>query len=111
MDAPWGVCAEERSYRERQASLARPFAPSARRFDLELRWFVGVDWGSQKHQACVLDAAGAVLGEREFKHGGAGLTEMATWLLSFTAGKADDIGVAVETPSGPVVDDSESGNR
>ena len=71
---------------------------------MELRWFVGVDWGSQKHQACVLDAAGAVLGEREFKHGGAGLTEMATWLLSFTAGKADEVGVAVETPSGPVVE-------
>ena len=56
---------QERPYRERQASLARPIAPSDRRFDLELRWFVGVDWGSQSHQACVLDAAGAVLGERE----------------------------------------------
>ena len=104
MDAPWGVCAAERPYRERQASLARPFAPSDRRFDLELKWFVGVDWGSQSHQACVLDAAGAVLGEREFKHDGAGLTEMATWLLSFTSGKADEVGVAVETPSGPVVE-------
>ena len=61
MDAPWGVCAEERPYRERQASLARPFAPSDGRFDLELRWFVGVDCGSQSHQACVLDAAGAAI--------------------------------------------------
>ena len=52
----------------------------------------------------MLDAAGAVLGEREFEHGGAGLTEMATWVLSFTAGKADEVGVAVETPSGPVVE-------
>ena len=71
---------------------------------MELRWFAGVDWGSQSHQACVLDAAGAVLGEREFKHGGAGLTEMATWLLSFPAGKADEVGVAVETPGAPVVE-------
>jgi len=84
--------------------MARPFDPSDRRFDLELRWFVGVDWGSQSHHACVLDAAGAVLGEREFKHDGAGLTEMATWLLSFTSGKADEVGVAVETPTGPVVE-------
>ena len=52
----------------------------------------------------MLDAAGVVLGEREFEHGGAGLTEMATWVLSFTAGKADEVGVAVETPSGPVVE-------
>lgn len=71
---------------------------------MELRWFAGVDWGSQSHQACVLDAAGTVLGEREFNHGGAGLTEMATWLLSFAAGRADEVGVAVETPSGPVVE-------
>ena len=28
--------------------------------------------GSQKHQACVLDVGGKVLGEREFEHGGAG---------------------------------------
>ena len=71
---------------------------------MELRWFAGVDWGSQKHQACVLDAAGEVLGEREFEHGGAGLLAMATWLLSFTTGRADEVGVAVETPSGPVVE-------
>ena len=52
-----------------------------RRVDLELAWFVGIDWGSQKHQACVLDAGGRVLGERAFEHGGAGLTQMADWLL------------------------------
>ncbi len=65
---------------------------------------MGFDWGSQSHQACALDATGAVFGEHEFKHGGAGLTEMATWLLSFTGGKADEVGVAIETPSGPVVE-------
>ena len=71
---------------------------------MELAWFAGVDWGSHKHQACVLDAAGEVLGEREFEHGGAGLSQMAEWLLSFAAGDAGDIGVAIETPSGPVVE-------
>ena len=49
---------------------------------MKLAWFVGVDWGSQKHQACVLDATGKVLGERLFEHSGAGLSEMADWLLS-----------------------------
>ena len=37
-------------------------------------WFVGVDWGSQKHQVCVIDAGGEVVGERAFEHGGLGLT-------------------------------------
>ena len=71
---------------------------------MKLAWFAGVDWGSRKHQACVLDAAGEVLGEREFEHGGAGLSQMADWLLSFATGDAGDVGVAIETPSGPVVE-------
>ena len=71
---------------------------------MELAWFVGVDWGSQTHQACVSDVAGKLLGERAFEHGGQGLSEMADWILSFTAGKAEQVGVAIETPRGPVVE-------
>ena len=71
---------------------------------MELAWFVGVDWGSQTHQACVSDVAGKLLGERAFEHSGQGLSEMADWLLSFTAGKAEQVGVAIETPRGPVVE-------
>ena len=104
MDAQWGVCAVERQYRGRQASLARPFDSADGRFDLQLTWFEGVDLGFQKYQACVLDDAGRVLGEQEFEHGGAGLSEMANWLLSFAAGEAVEVGVAIETPSGPVVE-------
>ena len=37
----------------------------------------------------ITDAAGKVLGERAFEHGGAGLSEMADWLLSFAAGVAE----------------------
>ena len=70
---------------------------------MELAWFVGIDWGSKRHHACVLDAGGKVLGERGFEHGGAGLTQMADWLLAF-ASDAAAVGVAVETPRGPVVE-------
>ena len=74
------------------------------RLDLKLGWFAGIDWGSQTHQACVLDGAGKVLGERAFEHGGSGLSQMADWLLSFAAGEAGEVGVAIETPRGPVVE-------
>ena len=52
----------------------------------------------------MLDADGKVLGEREFEHSGAGLTQMADWLLSFATGDAGEVGVAIETPRGPVVE-------
>ena len=71
---------------------------------MELAWFVGVDWGSQTHQACVIDVAGKLLGERAFEHGGQGLSEMADWVVSVAAGAADQVGVAIETPRGPVVE-------
>ena len=71
---------------------------------MKLAWFAGIDWGSQKHQACVLDATGKVVRERVFEHGGEGLLQMADWLLSFAKGDASEVGVAVETPRGPVVE-------
>ena len=66
-------------------------------------WFGGIDWGSEKHQVCLLDAAGTVVGERAFRHGGAGLAALCDWLVS-VAGEPGRVAVAIEVPHGPVVD-------
>src|SRR3954469_22241059 len=66
-------------------------------------WFAGVDWGSEKHQVCLLDAAGAIVGERAFRHDGAGLAALCDWLVSL-AGDTGAVAVAIEVPHGPVVD-------
>jgi hypothetical protein len=68
-----------------------------------ISWFAGVDWGSERHQVCLLDARGTTAGEREFPHSGAGLAELGDWLLSM-AGAASTVAVAIEVPHGPVVD-------
>lgn len=68
-----------------------------------LAWFAGVDWGSERHQACVVDAQGSIAGEREFAHSGAGLGELSDWLLS-VAGTVSEGAVGIEVPHGPVVD-------
>ncbi len=47
-----------------------------------LECFVGIDWGSETHQAGIIDSEGTILGERAFRHGGAGLAEMADWLVA-----------------------------
>ena len=63
------------------------------------KWFAGVDWGSEKHQVCVLDAAGLIAGEREFSHDGRGLAQLCDWIVSVV----DDIGpvaVGVEVHTG-----------
>jgi len=66
-------------------------------------WFAGVDWGSEHHQVCIVDAQGHIIGEREFPHGGKGLAELCDWLLSI-CGAADTVAVGIEVPHGPVVD-------
>jgi len=66
-------------------------------------WFVGVDCGSEKHQACIVDPQGNIAGEREFPHSGAGLAELGDWLLSI-AGAVGNVAIAIEVPHGPVVD-------
>jgi transposase len=66
-------------------------------------WFAGIDWGSERHQACLVDAQGRIVGEREFPHGGAGLADLCDWLLS-AGSAADTVAVGIEVPHGPVVD-------
>ena len=68
-----------------------------------IAWFAGIDWGSEKHQACLLDLQGAIIGEREFSHSGVGLAELGDWILSI-AGAASAVAVAIEVPHGPIVD-------
>ena len=34
----------------------------------DVQWFVGIDWATQSHCVCLLDAEGRRVGEREFAH-------------------------------------------
>jgi len=47
---------------------------------LPYEWFVGIDWGSQQHQVCVLDRDRRRVGERVVDHDGASLARLADWL-------------------------------
>lgn len=70
----------------------------------DARWFVGIDWASETHQVCLVDADGKIVGERGFPHGGAGLGEMCTWLLVTTRAEPAVIAAAIEVPHGPIVE-------
>ena len=69
------------------------------------RWYAGVDWGSQIHCVFLTDGQGRKLGQREFKHSGEGLAEMAAWLMKASlAEEPAQVLVAIEVPHGPVVE-------
>jgi len=70
----------------------------------DVSWFVGIDWASQKHRVCLLDAEGRCVGERDIAHGGSGLSELCAWLLEKTGVEPGQIAVAIEVPHGPIVE-------
>lgn len=69
-----------------------------------INWFVGFDWASTQHRACLLDADGRRVAERDITHDGTGLQEFCAWLMKKTGARPEEIAVAIETPRGPVVE-------
>lgn len=92
----------ERQYRADEASWSGRTSPW--RSPLETQPFFafgGIDWGTQTHEACLLDAAGKRHGHR-FPHSAAGLAALVSWLTE--ALPVDTLAVAIEVPHGPVVE-------
>lgn len=65
--------------------------------------YVGIDWGSEEHQVCLLDGTGRQLGTQRVPHSGAGLAALVAD-LSQRVDDAQRIAVAIEIPRGAVVD-------
>ena len=66
--------------------------------------FVGIDWGSQQQQVCVLDHDRHRVGERAVEHEGGRLARVAAWLTSVAAGELHRVAVAIEVPRGAIVE-------
>src|SRR5499433_1345207 len=70
---------------------------------LPYEWFVGIDWGSQQHQVCVLDRDRRRVGARAVDHDGASLAQLAAWRWTVSAGQPQRVAVAIEVPRGAIV--------
>jgi transposase len=86
--------------------LIVPSAMDSEREDqpLPYDWFVGIDWGSQQHQVCVLDRDRRRVGERVVDHDGASLARLADWLWTVSGGHPQRVAVAIEVPRGAIVE-------
>jgi transposase len=62
-------------------------------------YFAGIDWASQSHSVCVLDAAGRVELRLDLPHNREGIERLIRQLKSYKG-----IAVAIERPSGLLVD-------
>ena len=77
---------------------------------MELQWYVGIDWGKQQHQVCLLDHAGQPCAQYSIPHTGQGFLNLTNWLSEHTgAADTETIGVVLETSTGPVVECCQAG--
>ena len=66
--------------------------------------WVGIDWGSEWHQVCVIDSSCEVLLEKCVAHDGAALLELADELVKLVDGDAKRLAIGIERPHGAVVE-------
>lgn len=66
--------------------------------------FAGVDWAREKHDACLQNSEGKVIGRTETMHSGEGLFKLAEWLVKTGGVAPEQIAIGIETPTGPVVE-------
>jgi transposase len=70
----------------------------------DVAWFVGIDWGSEHHAVCVLDATGYRREERSVVHTADAVQACLDWILTYTGVTPPQIAVAIETPRGALID-------
>jgi transposase len=67
-------------------------------------WYLGVDWGGETHQFCLVDAQGRLCGERAVAHTAVAVHEGLQWVRTTTGAAPQEIAVGIETPHGVLVD-------
>lgn len=70
----------------------------------DFEWFLGIDWGSEVHELCLLGANGQVRGTRTVAHTAVAVHEAVRWVREQTGAEPDAIAVGIETPRGALVD-------
>lgn len=65
-------------------------------------YFVGLDWASTAHAACVIDDEGTILAQIEVQHTAEGLSKLLSRLARIAP--REQLPVAIERPSGLIVD-------
>ena len=67
-------------------------------------WYLGIDWGSEEHALCLLDATGRVRGVRTVAHTADAIQAAVVWACETTAVSPAAIAVGIERPRGVLVD-------
>ena len=68
------------------------------------QWFLGIDWGSEAHEFCLVDGTGRPCGTRSVAHTATAVHEALCWVQQHTGVAPAQIAVGLETRWGVLVD-------
>jgi transposase len=71
---------------------------------LSAEWFVGIDWASDAHEACLLDREGRVMERWEIPHTATGLQMFVDALLERAQDDPSSVAIGIEVPHGALVE-------
>lgn len=70
----------------------------------QYRFLVGIDWASEEHQSCLIDASCAVIENQKIAHSGEAIASFIERLIHRCEGRPDTLGIGIETPRGAIVE-------
>jgi transposase len=70
----------------------------------EYELFVGIDWATESHQACMLTPEAQALQERSVENDGKAVQAFIDMALQQVDGDADRVAIGIEIPRGPLVE-------
>ena len=70
----------------------------------QYRYFVGIDWATESHEVCVLDAGQQVIDRKTVEHSGSGIAQFVIYLEKLAGGEPESVAVGIEIPRGAVVE-------
>jgi transposase len=70
----------------------------------QYRYFVGIDWATESHEVCVLNAEQQVIDRKAVEHSGSGIAQLVEYLEKMSSGDAEQVAIGIEIPRGALVE-------
>lgn len=70
----------------------------------QYRYFIGIDWATESHEVCVLNAEQHVVDRRAVEHSGSGIAQFVEYLEKLSSGETEQVAVGIEIPRGALVE-------
>lgn len=70
----------------------------------QYRYFVGIDWATESHEVCVLNAEQQVVDRKAVEHSGSGIAQFVEYLEKLSSSNPGQVAIGIEIPRGALVE-------